>query len=101
MVAGSKMTDRVDLDLHVLGSFIEDLPALVEEWPRMGDMERADNELWWDELSSRARALEESLTSGELTAEQEERYRAIKVRLSENLPHLEALRLDPPKVPLD
>ena len=101
MVAGSSMRDGIDFDLHAIGSYVEDLPELVEAWPSMGDMERADNELWWDEVASRVPFVEERFAASDLTAAQVERYRAIKARLRENLPHLRALRLDPPEVPLD
>lgn len=95
------MTDRVDISLHAIAAYVEDLPELVEDWPEMGEGEKASLEMEWSELASRTRLMEERLVAGELTAEQEERYRAIKARLRENMPHLEALRLDPPKVPLD
>lgn len=76
-----------------------DLPEVAQEWTQLGDGERASWSLDWDQLmGSDLTLLERYYRAGELTADQQRRYRAVLHKLEEALPLIERLHLYPPPV---
>ncbi len=90
---------RIEIGLESLRLMLGDLPEVAEEWPHLGDAERASWSLDWDQLmGSYLTLLERYDRAGELTAAQRRRYREVLHTLEEALPLIARLNLYPPPV---
>jgi hypothetical protein len=102
MATPTSLDPRVDTGLESLRLMVGDLPEVAEEWNQLDDGERAHWSLDWDQLmGSHLRLLEAHFRAGQMTAAQQERYRAVLSKLKAALPLIERLDLYRPTVPLE
>lgn len=102
MVATPAVTARIDRGLRSLLAEVEDLPSLAVEWEQLPESERASVALDWDHLlASYLNELDHAYRTGEMTADQQARYRALLGRLRDAKPLLERLDFFRPLVSLD
>ena len=99
MPAKTVTDQRIEIGLEPLRLMLGDLPEVAEEWPHLGDGERASWTLDWDQLmGSYLTLLEEYYRAGGMTADQQRRYQELLRELQEALPLIERLNLYPPPV---
>jgi hypothetical protein len=102
MATPTSIDPRIDTGLESLRLMLGDLPEVAEEWNQLDDGERAHWSLDWDQLmGSHLRLLEERFRAGQMTAAQQQRYRAVLSELKGALPLIERLDLYRPPVPLE
>ncbi len=90
------MTSRIERSLHALFAEVRELPSTAEEWSALTDGERAAIALDWDHLlADYLTEQDQFYRAGEMTAEQQERYRDLLGQLQERKPLLARLGLLP------
>ena len=102
MAAPTTTNQSVEIGLKCLRLMLGDLPELADEWDELSDGERVSWSLDWDQImASDLPLLDRQIRAGEMTTEQETRYRALLCELKAMLPTIQRLQLYPPPVPLD
>ncbi len=87
MASPTAVATRIDRSLHALLTEVRALASTAEEWDTLSDGERAAIALDWDHLlADYLTELERRCRSGEMTAEQQERYQELLQQLREALP---------------
>ena len=100
MATTTELTRYIDSTLWAIGAEADFLPQLAEDW----EEDRVNRATWeneWDVLFMRLSDLDDAYRAGEMTAEQQERYKSLRTKLRELLPHFEQLRLPLPSIPLE
>jgi hypothetical protein len=100
MATTTELTRYIDASLWAIGAEADFLPELAEDWEK-DPYNRATWENEWDVLFMRLSGLDDAYRAGEMTAEQQECYQALRAKLSELLPLFEQLRLPLPSTSLD
>ena len=100
MATTTELTRYIDASLWAIGAEADFLPELAEDW-EADPINRATWENEWDVLFMRLSDLDDVYRAGEMTAEQQERYQALRTRLRGLLPLFEQLRLPLPSIPLE
>ena len=96
MASPTAVAARIDRRLHALLAEVRALAGTAEEWDTLSDGERAAIALDWDHLLADYLAeLERLCRAGEMTAEQQERYRELLQELQGALPIFDRLGLLP------
>lgn len=102
MAAPATLARAIERDLHHLRVEIEDLPTLAEEWDDAQESVRYDADLTWHSAMVAMRErLDPAYRSGQMTAEQAERYRDLLRKLKAALPVIEKLGFSKPDAPLE
>lgn len=92
---------KVEVNLELLRSTLDDLPGLAQEWDHLGDGERVSWSRDWDQLIGALEVvLEPRYRSGAMTPDQQGRYHAMLRQLEAAAPTLERLGLYLPPIPL-
>ena len=96
------VSERAESALHALAANVADLPGIAAEWYSLSEAERISWSLDWDHLmATYLRMLDRSALLGELTPDQQTRYRDLLSKLKRLLPTIARLNLFPPSVALD
>ncbi len=98
MAAQATVNERIDLKLSAIAAEIENLPAIVDEWPHMLDDHQAGFLLEWDEMMARMESLDRARIAYQMHPIQQARYRELLCKLEEALPSIEQLGLPRPKL---
>ncbi len=102
MATTSTITQRAERDIDALARFIDDLPEISDEWDGLEESEQVSLSLDWAHLmADYLTELDEYFRGGQLTRDQEERYRSLLGKLKDVRPIIQQLRLYPPPVALD
>jgi hypothetical protein len=92
----------MDTWLRVIGKALQDLPAAERHWadPRESEDERVRDRLAfhaeWDEQVTRFEELAAAHEAGQLSPEQDTRFRALVMLLTQTVPELQRLKLRVP-----
>ena len=100
MATTADLMRDIDAGLWAIGAEADFLPELAGGWEE-NPYNRATWENEWEVLFMRLGDLDDAYRAGEMTAEQQERYRALRTKLRALLPLFEQLRLPLPSIPLD
>ncbi len=96
MATPTAIASRIDRSLHALLAETQALTSTAEEWDALPDGERAAIALDWDHLlADYLIELDRFSHSGEMTAEQQQRYQELLQQLQEALPIFDRLGLLP------
>lgn len=102
MAPTAGLSARIDLDLDALFYELEDLIELAEIWDEEPDHMQYAEMLTWDScMSTLSLDRDPAYHSGQMTLEQQARYRDLLRRLKEVLPILQNLGFSRPSVSLD
>lgn len=102
MAATAAVATRVNHFLDALVANVGDLPALAEEWEALPEGDRVSTALHWDHLMADYLVeLDEYYRRGEMTSDQQARYRELLAKLKDAAPLIRQLKLYPPPVPLN
>ena len=102
MVASAQLAQRIEIALRSAFLMTADLAEVLTDWPNMEDWERASWSLEWDQfMASDLPLLDRHYCAGNMTADQQARYRKLLDHLREALPVIVRLDLYRPPVPLD
>ncbi len=92
--------ELTDLRLESVAAYLGDLPILAEQWDALDDGSRAGESLDWDHyVADYLPNLEWQYHSGQMTPDQEARYRALLAQLRASLLLLRQLRFWVPTIP--
>ncbi len=96
MASPTAVATRIDRSLHALLAEVRTLAGTVEEWDTLSDGGRAAIALDWDHLlADYLTELEHLCRAGEMTVEQQGRYRDLLQELRGALPIFDRLGLLP------
>ena len=96
MAAPTTIASRIDRSLHALLAEARTLAGTAEEWDALSDGERAAIALDWDHLlADYLTELDRFCQAGEMTADQQQRYRDLLQQLQKALPFFDRLGLLP------
>lgn len=82
MVTAAELRQRIEIDLRTVKLSIDDLAELEREWPSETPVNRQSAHIEWEDVIARWRFLRDAHRSGQLTEEQERRWRAIQKALN-------------------
>lgn len=92
---------QMDHDLEDIGLELNDLPWTAEEWSTWFENSQCSYALDWDNLMGSLKYLAQAYDSGQMTEDQQARYRDVVRRLREALSTIQKLKLSAPVVSLD
>jgi len=96
MVTAAELKQRIDIELRTVKLSIDDLAELEREWPSETPINRQSAHMEWEDVIARWRFLRDIHRAGQLTEEQERRWRAIQKALSSAQATIDRLGLLPP-----
>jgi arginine decarboxylase-like protein len=94
MVTSAAITDHLDRGLALLESTVQSLPELAKEWDQLGESAQVTLSLEWQhDIADYLCELEDEYRHGQLTPQQQARYRALQANLQHALPTIRRLHL--------
>ena len=102
MVAKADVIGRIERSLTTVLAETRELPTIEKEWATLPDGNRASFGLEWDHwMADYLPDLHAHFCAGDMTPDQEDRYRRLLRELAAAMPIIERLNLYRPPVPLD
>lgn len=102
MAASTRVTEQIETFLDIVLAETRELPIIEAEWDTLPDGNRASFGLEWAHwMADYLTLLHEHRCAGDMTPDQQDRYRTLLRELAAALPIIERLNLYRPPVPLD